>query len=54
MRFTEDCGKLKFDKGSLCNKCVQVSDFVKTAWCGDTSDIDIREISSQNLIIDGK
>ena len=32
---------------------VQVKDFVNTAWRGDTSDIDIREIPSQNLIIDG-
>ena len=43
-------GKLKYKKGSFCIIMLQVNDFVNTALCGDTSDMDIREILSQSII----
>ena len=56
LKFADGCGKVKFDKGSHCHIMCSTERFCEhgmaAARSGVVADIDIHEISSQNLTID--
>ena len=51
LKITEDHGKLKLEKGSLCHIMCSSKRLVNTAWRCETTDVDIGEIRSENLVM---